>query len=152
MQKIQVPPRLSSRLLRPVCFSCLAKRRRSYHSTSYPDPPPFPAAETAILSAALHHVPRYGFTTTSLALGARDAGYLDVSVQLFPNGAFDLINYYLVTQRLALKDRLHFPEEAKLGLAAKVRALAWARLQANRDIIHEWQGVGPPIFVDFLQL
>jgi ubiquinone biosynthesis protein COQ9 len=141
MLKIRFPAAIAPRLLRPVCSTCLAKRQRNYHSDSYPEPPPFRAAEAAILSAALHHVPRHGFTNTSLTLGAKDSGYLDVSVQLFPKGDFDLINYYLVVQRLGLKDQVAFHEETKLGVAGKVRALAWARLQANKDIIDQWQGV-----------
>jgi ubiquinone biosynthesis protein COQ9 len=143
MSGSHLPALIGPRLLRPVpvCPSCYARHHRSYYSSAYPDPPPFPPAEAAILSAALHHVPRHGFTATALSLGAKDAGYLDVSVQLFPKGAFDLIHYYLVMQRLGLKNRLHFPEETKLGVAAKVRALAWARLLANKEIVHQWQGV-----------
>jgi hypothetical protein len=141
MTKIQLPMAIAPRLSRPARSSRLAKQRRSYYSEAYPEAPPFPAVEATILSAALHHVPRHGFTSTALTLGAKDAGYPDVSVQLFPKGPFNLIEYYLTTQRLGLKDRVHFQEETKLGIAAKVRALAWARLHANKDIIHQWQGV-----------
>ena len=80
-------------------------------------------------------------------LGARQAGYLDVSTQLLPRGVFDLVNYHLVTQRLALKDAVQFPEGAdsgsgkQLGIGAKVRTLALARLRANEPIIHRWQEV-----------
>ena len=73
--------------------ACLPDSRRSYYSDQHPQPAPFAPAETAILSAALAHVPRHGFSATALQQGAKDAGYLDVSVQLFPRGVFDLINY-----------------------------------------------------------
>ncbi|KAH7115171.1 ubiquinone biosynthesis protein COQ9, mitochondrial precursor [Dendryphion nanum] len=131
---------------RPTSIRPLASRlRRSYHSYEHPEPPPFQPVESAILSAALSHVPGNGFTTAALKLGARDAGYLDVSTNLLPRGVFDLVNYHLVTQRLALKDSVQFPgdgEESigqKLGVGAKVRTLALARLRANEPIIHRWQ-------------
>ena len=113
---------------------------RSYHSYEHDEPPPLDEAESAILSAAMAHVPMHGFTTTALSHGARDAGYLDASVNLFPKGAFDLVKYHLITQRLALKDRVQFPEQ-KLGVGAKVRLLALQRLWANKSIIHRWQEV-----------
>lgn len=113
---------------------------RSYHSYEHDEAPPFNETENAILSAALTHVPTHGFTTTSLLHGARDAGYLDASVNLFPRAAFDLVNYYLITQRLALKDHVQFPKQ-KLGVGAKVRLLALQRLWRNKPIIHRWQEV-----------
>ena len=117
-----------------------------YHSYEYTQPPPFPPAESAILSSALSHVPNYGFTLDALKLGAKDAGYLDVSTNLLPRGVFDLVNYHLVTQRMALKDSVQFPAEGelgakKLGVGAKVRTLTLARLRANEPIIHRWQEV-----------
>jgi ubiquinone biosynthesis protein COQ9 len=115
---------------------------RSYHSEHHPDPEPFPPAQTAILSAALNRVPEYGFTSRALSLGAKDAGYLEASIQLFPRGAYDLINFHLVVQRLALKDRVQFPADAKLGIGQKVRVLTLERLLANKDVIHQWQAVG----------
>lgn len=114
---------------------------KSYHSEHHPDPPPFPPVQTAILSAALERVPEYGFSEQALSLGAKDANYLEISVQLFPRGVYDLINYYLVTQRIALKDRVQFAGDSKLGVGKKVRILTLERLRANKDIIHQWQGV-----------
>ena len=148
------------RISRPVVSNCreyqpAIKRvtrytNRSYHSYEHDEPPPFNETENAILSAALSHVPTHGFTTTSLSHGARDAGYLDASVNLFPRGAFDLVNYHLITQRLALKDHVQFPEQ-KLGVGAKVRLLALQRLWRNKPIIQRWQEVrrdraGPDLF------
>lgn len=128
-------------LLRPSA----CRRRCLYHSYEHGQPPPFPPAESAILSAALSHVPDYGFTSAALKLGARDAGYLDVSTNLLPRGVFDLINYHLVMQRLALKDSVQFPAETeqgkRLGIGAKVRTLTLARLRANGPIIQRWQEV-----------
>ena len=113
---------------------------RPYHSYEHEEPSPFNDAEDAILSAALARVPVHGFTNTALSYGARDAGYLDLSTNLFPRGVFDLVNYHLVTNRLALKDQVQFPEE-KVGVGAKVRLLALHRLKANTHIIHKWQEV-----------
>lgn len=132
-----------SYLAGPIRLSCPRFRnlpRRTYFSQQHPDPPPYPAIQEAILSAALKQVPEHGFTSKALTLGAKDVGYLDVSVQLFPRGSFDLIIYYLVTQRLALKNNVHFAEDAKLGVGRKLKTLAMTRLRSNKDTIHQWQG------------
>ncbi|KAF3032135.1 Ubiquinone biosynthesis protein coq9, mitochondrial [Didymella heteroderae] len=118
------------------------RQRCAYHSYDYAQPPPFPPAETKILSSAYAHVPEHGFTIDALKLGARDAGYLDASTNLFPRGVFDLINYHLVTQRLALKDSVQFPEAKdgkEIGVGRKVRSLTLARLRANEPVLHRWQ-------------
>ncbi|OMP81550.1 Ubiquinone biosynthesis protein coq9, mitochondrial [Diplodia seriata] len=113
-----------------------------YHSYEHAQPAPYPPAESAILSAALSHVPANGFTNTALQLGARDAGYLDVSTNLFPRGPFDLIQYHLVTRRLALRDSVQFPDDGdkRLGIGAKVRLLTLERLRSNAPVVHRWQG------------
>jgi len=73
-------------------------------------------------------------------LGAKDAGYLDISTNLFPKGPFELVKYHLVTQRLGLKDRIQFPDE-QMGVGRKVRSLVLERLRANFDVgvIGRWQ-------------
>lgn len=131
---------LQRNLLRPRYPRQIAIRR-SYYSHHHPEPTPFPASQDTILSAALRRVPEHGFSERALTLGAKDAGYLDVSVQLFPRGVFDLVNYHLVTQRLALKDTVQFGEDDKLGVGRKVKTLTMSRLRANKDIIQHWQGV-----------
>ncbi|KAF4121560.1 ubiquinone biosynthesis protein COQ9 [Geosmithia morbida] len=111
--------------------------RRSYHSYDHPAPPgPFGKTELAILSAAYKHVPEHGFTHRALGLGARDAGYIDMSPAGLPEGVFSLIRYHLVTRREALADVV-VPEGA--GVGVKVAALTWERLLANKDVIHQWQ-------------
>jgi ubiquinone biosynthesis protein COQ9 len=141
-----------------------AQKSSRYHSYDHPSPPPFPPAESAILSAALAHVPEHGFTTAALKLGARDAGYLDVSTNLLPRGVFELVNYHLVTQRLALRERVQFPtadgdpnqsnnnsrqRNNGVGTGGKVRTLTLARLRANEPILHRWQEVRTrPIYWD----
>jgi ubiquinone biosynthesis protein COQ9 len=105
--------------------------------------------EDAILSAAYQHVPKYGFSHTSLSLGARDAGYLDISPSALSDGVFGLIRFHLVRQRLALADKSRELFETSdgntrsKGIKSKVAALAWARLMANKDIINQWQEVWP---------
>src|SRR5438128_2152805 len=108
---------------------------RSYHSSHYSPPPgPFNAVETAILSASYAHVPTHGFTQAALGLGAKDAGYLDVSTNIFPSGPFSLVQYHLMTKRLGLAQLCDSAfaqrsDNAKpLGVGAKVKALTWARL------------------------
>ena len=112
-------------------------------------PSPYSRVESSILSAALRHVPQLGFTPDALAAGSRDAGYLDASAAAFTRGAFELVNYHLVTRRLALREEVQFAEASAaskadgkpLGVGAKVRALALHRLRANADVLHQWQEV-----------
>jgi ubiquinone biosynthesis protein COQ9 len=140
---LRAPIRAAS--IRPA-VAASTRQRCLYHSYDYAQPPPFPPAESAILSSAYAHVPNHGFTIDALKLGARDAGYLDASTNLLPRGVYDLINYHLVTQRLALQNNVQFPDEGeqgkKMGTGAKVRALTLARLRANEPIVHRWQEVG----------
>jgi ubiquinone biosynthesis protein COQ9 len=124
---------------------------RPYHSYDHPAPAgDFNVSEQAILSAAYRHVPEHGFTQQALSLGARDAGYLDISTNLLPEGPFSLIRYHLVTQREALAPRRETifssgdAGDANATLTtvpARVERLTWERLLGNRDINHRWQEV-----------
>ncbi|KAF2972033.1 hypothetical protein GQX73_g1563 [Xylaria multiplex] len=117
---------------------------RRYHSYDHPAPAGiFNASEQAILSAAYKHVPEHGFTQHALSLGARDAGYLDISTNVVPEGPFSLIRYHLVTQREALAPRREaiFSKDANAAttVPARVERLTWERLLGNRDVNHRWQ-------------
>ncbi len=114
---------------------------RQYHSYEHETAPPFPPTENAILSASLSHVPTQGFSIDALACGARDVGYRDVSVNLFPAGAFALVQYHLVTQRLALGNGNEPDIDHDRGVTANIKNLALQRLRANGAIIHRWQEV-----------
>lgn len=116
---------------------------RTYYSYETEPRPPYPETETAILSAALKHIPTEGFTQVALRCGLRDVGYLDASSNLFPRGEFEMVMYHLQTQRLGLKDRIQFPEE-QLGVGRKVRSLVMERLRGNVDsgVLARWQEVG----------
>jgi ubiquinone biosynthesis protein COQ9 len=123
--------------LRPLL---LQAPRAAYHSYDHAEQPIYREAERTILSSALSHVPVQGFTQEALTLGAKDAGYLDISSNLFPKGTFDLVKYHLSSQRLALKDRIQFPDE-NYGVGRRVRSLILERLRANVDtgIVTRWQ-------------
>jgi ubiquinone biosynthesis protein COQ9 len=131
------------KLLHPSTLPRLASTTRTYYSYETPLPPPYPPTETAILSSALSHVPITGWTNLSLRNGARDAGYLDVSTNLFPKAEFELVLYHLRTQRLGLKDKIQFPEEAAVGQTRKVKSLVMERLRGNVevDVQGRWQEV-----------
>ncbi|KOS17633.1 Ubiquinone biosynthesis protein coq9 [Escovopsis weberi] len=124
---------------------CSRHPPRSYHSYDHPPPrAPFGDVEKSILAAAYKHVPDHGFSERALGLGARDAGYLDISPAVFPDGAFSLIRYHLVTRRagLAAQSRDILGEQQqddKQRVAANVAALTWARLLENKDVIRRWQ-------------
>ncbi|KAM0232185.1 hypothetical protein ACHAPO_007958 [Fusarium lateritium] len=116
--------------------------RRPFHSYDHPPPPgPFGDAENSILAAAYKHVPELGFSQKALGRGAKDAGYLDISASVIPDGAFGLIRYHLTIQReaLAARSREIFPDTDQLSVAARVEALTWERLMGNKEILGRWQ-------------
>ncbi|KAL4868609.1 hypothetical protein BDV12DRAFT_169394 [Aspergillus spectabilis] len=120
---------------------------RPYHSNNHPDLPPheYTNSQTTILSAALKHVPSHGFTKDALTLGARDTGFLDVSIQLLPRGEFDLILFWLASRRGLLRAAveqnglLSKQNSALVSVEEKTRALIMERLRMNTDIRHQWQ-------------
>ncbi|KAI6245357.1 Ubiquinone biosynthesis protein coq9, mitochondrial [Erysiphe necator] len=141
----RTPPILCRNIRRNSRKLCLYNHRlhcqhRLYHSYDHPPPPsPFTSLQTQILSEAILNVPNYGFTQTSLSRGANSIGLIDATTNLFPTGPFSLVHYHLYTQRLALKAHLsHIHEDELRGTGAKVKALTWWRLGANKDIIHRW--------------
>jgi ubiquinone biosynthesis protein COQ9 len=130
--------------------------RRSYHSTLHPRLPDheYTNSQTAILTAALPHVQAHGFTAAALTLGARDAGFLDVSVQLLPRGEFDLILFWLASRRGLLRGKVEegglfrriAAEKGKdvheLSVEERVRGLLLERLRMNSEVKDVWQDVG----------
>ncbi|KAB5542651.1 COQ9-domain-containing protein [Coniochaeta sp. 2T2.1] len=113
---------------------------RSYHSHDHPPPPgPFNATESLLLSRAYVHVHQHGFTPEALALGARDAGYLDISTNLLDNGVFDLIRWHLAARREALVATARELDAAGLRTGQKVFELTWARLLGNGEVVGRWQ-------------
>jgi len=133
-----MPPRLPATRFKSLI--------RSYHSYDHPPPDaPFTPLESEILSASLPHIPTHGFTSKTLSLGCADSGSIPVTTNLFPSGAFALVQYHLYTQRILLAQTLKSlrsseDENAKpMGIGATVKALTWARLLANANIIHRYQ-------------
>ncbi|KAM6478929.1 ubiquinone biosynthesis protein COQ9 [Trichoderma sp. SZMC 28011] len=116
-------------------------RRQHYHSYDHPSTPPFGPVDREILAAAYKHVPEHGFSLRAIGLGARDAGYPDISSGILPDGQFSLIHYHLVAQRERLADRSRelLEDDSLTSVGDKVAALTWERLVGNRDIIHRWQ-------------
>lgn len=166
----QQPARIPSALL-------LLPRQttRPYHSQYHPPLPPhdYTTSQVAILSSALQHVPEHGFTHEALTLGARDAGFLDVSVQLFPRGEMDLVLFWLASRRGMLRGLVEgglfekkMTEETTRGgqqaegeqkknkreltVEEKVKILVMERLRMNETIVHRWQDVCFPLTFFFL--
>ena len=150
--------RVSLRSLHRLPSSASFTRIAAYHTTNPPPPPPFSTPETTILSAALEHVPRLGFTLESLTAGCQDTGYLDItSSNLFPDGPVALVRYHLANQRLSLSSTFPSPydystytssspseppspgsQQQQQPLTQKIHSITLHRLLANRAIIHHW--------------
>jgi ubiquinone biosynthesis protein COQ9 len=128
---------------------------RPYHSTLHPRLPDheYTNSQTAILTAALPHIPEHGFSLEALTLGARDAGFLDVSVQLLPRAEFDLILFWLASRRGILRAKVEEGalftrvaaesgrDVAGLSVEEKSRILVLERLRMNVGIKDQWQDV-----------
>jgi ubiquinone biosynthesis protein COQ9 len=121
-----------------------------YHSYEHPSQPPYSSTAESILSASVAHIPQHGFTQKSLQLGAKDAGFMSISTNLFPRGVFDLIAYYLMTKRLALQNSVNGENgyakiwaENKIGVGSRVKTLLLERLNMNAKagIIKKWPEV-----------
>ena len=112
------------------------------HPTKQPHETEYTNSQSTILSAALAHVPRHGFSHAALTLGARDAGFLDVSVQLLPRGEFDLVLFWLASRRGLLRavaaEKL---KSSEMSVGEKIRVLVLERLRMNEGVRGEWQGV-----------
>ncbi|CCX15588.1 ubiquinone biosynthesis protein COQ9, mitochondrial precursor [Pyronema domesticum] len=136
-------PRLVRQSTRQCARLPILTQTRTFTSTERAAPSVYTPLESALLSSALSHVPEHGFTSHSLALGARENGYLDISINLFPKGTFDLVRYHLVQERMALKDKvdLSAAEQAgrKLGMTEKIRSLVKERLRGNEKLGGRWQ-------------
>lgn len=146
-------PITRARVLQPQ--RSLLTLRRNYHSTLHARLPDheYTNSQTVILTAALSHVPAHGFTAKALTLGARDAGFLDVSVQLLPRGEFDLILFWLASRRGILRGKVEegglfrriAAEKNKdvfeLSVEERVRGLLLERLRMNQEIKSVWQDV-----------
>ncbi|KAI9718139.1 MAG: Ubiquinone biosynthesis protein coq9, mitochondrial [Chrysothrix sp. TS-e1954] len=121
---------------------------RTYYTPREQPENPYSATQHALLSAAIAHVPESGFTGRSLLLGARDVGSSPASVGLLVRGAYDLVLYHLVSQRLALSRHASLDrpsqEQSPLDASAKIRRLVLARLAANTPVasrLHEAFGL-----------
>ncbi|KAJ6017586.1 hypothetical protein N7451_000965 [Penicillium sp. IBT 35674x] len=117
--------------------------RRPYHSTLHPTLPvhEYTNSQIAILEASLAHTPVHGFSNTSILLGARDAGFLDVSIQLLPNGEYDLILFWLASRRGLLRaavesGEIQFP--AGQDVQSKIKTLIMKRMKMNEEIRGQW--------------
>ncbi|KAF6834775.1 rpsU-divergently transcribed protein [Colletotrichum plurivorum] len=120
----------------------VSRANRGYHSYDHPEPTAsFSPHEKTILSAAYKYVPEHGFTHKALALGAKDAGYLDISTSVLPDGPFSLIRYHLVTKREGLASRNQQTIDQRSGdcISAKVERITWDRLLGNEAVIARWQ-------------
>ena len=112
---------------------------RSYHSPNHPHSPSYSPLQHKILSTSLSLVPSTGFTTQTLTQAAKQAGYLEITHNLFPRGPYSLIEYHLVRQRESLSS-IPLPEGA--GVGKTIRTLCVERLKGNSEIIGRWQEVG----------
>lgn len=126
-------------LLRPEGTRLLQQfPRRAWHSYEHAAADLYNPIENNILTAAMTRVPELGFSLEALKAGAIDTGHLEITHNLFPAGAFDLIRYHLVRERNNLQ-KIKGELEQIEGIGHKVRRLCLERLRANEPYIHQWE-------------
>lgn len=123
----------------------LPSATRSYHSRFHAPLPTheYTNSQSTILAAALEHIPDHGFTKDALIMGARDMGFLDVSIQLFTRQEMDLVLYWLASRRGLLRAKVQngLFEGKQMSVDEKIKSLVIERLRMNGPIIHRWQDV-----------
>lgn len=123
----------------------LPSATRSYHSRFHAPLPTheYTNSQTTILAATLEHIPEHGFTKDSLIMGARDMGFLDVSIQLFTRQEMDLVLYWLASRRGLLRAKVQngLFEGKQMSVDEKIKTLVIERLRMNSPINHRWQDV-----------
>lgn len=123
----------------------LPSATRSYHSRFHAPLPTheYTNSQSTILAAALEHIPEHGFTKDALIMGARDMGFLDVSIQLFTRQEMDLVLYWLASRRGLLRAKVQnrLFEAKQMSVDEKIKTLVIERLRMNGPIIHRWQDV-----------
>jgi ubiquinone biosynthesis protein COQ9 len=108
-----------------------------YHSANHPPSPSYTPLQHKILSTSLSLVPATGFTSETLTEGAKQAGYLEITHNLFPRGPWSIVEYHLAGQREALAS---IPLQEG-GVGKTIRTLCIERLKGNKEIIGRWQEV-----------
>ncbi|EPX73810.1 ubiquinone biosynthesis protein Coq9 [Schizosaccharomyces octosporus yFS286] len=108
--------------------------KRNYQSATLETRPPISGKKAQILKHALEHVPQLGFSEEAIKMGGRSLGYSNLPTALFPSGSMNLISYFLLQQRYALREQKNHLTLMQ-NTTEKVTHLIWSRLQANRDVM-----------------
>lgn len=145
-QQIQSPYRWARcDRMSPQSASSPPSATRTYHSRFHAPLPTheYTNSQSTILAAALEHIPEHGFTKDALIMGARDMGFLDVSIQLFTRQEMDLVLYWLASRRGLLRAKVQngLFEGKQMSVDEKIKTLVIERLRMNSPIIHRWQDV-----------
>lgn len=114
--------------------SLLQQSKAMYHSYEHEDDPFFnkDSPKHKILEKAMDYVPEHGFQHKAILESSRTFGYSDAIQSLFHNGTFDLIKFYLIRERLRLKDYITTEEFTSLpSEKEKLKFLVKKRLMAN---------------------
>ncbi|ORY79499.1 COQ9-domain-containing protein [Protomyces lactucae-debilis] len=112
-----------------------------FHTDEHPSEELYNPTEQTILQAAMKHVPEHGFSLAAISQGALDTGHLDITRNLFPAGAYDLVRYFQTQERLKLKDAfsgVQVDKEIK-GTGPRIEALVKLRLAGNLPVRSQLQ-------------
>nr|CCA20616.1 ubiquinone biosynthesis protein COQ9 putative [Albugo laibachii Nc14] len=105
----------------------------------------FDAQQQRILSKSLQHVNELGWSVDALSAGARDAGYPSVAHGMLPNGAIDLVHFFMddcqsrlrssLDNRTTQLQSMSVPDRLKTGLKTRLEYLVpyrgnWAQAMA----------------------
>lgn len=93
-----------------------------------------------LLDAALRHVKQHGWTSASLAAGARDLQLSPASTGMFNRGAGELVEHLIRqhNQQLAQELQSHHQEFSKLPVGRKIASAIRKRLEMNAQYMDTW--------------
>lgn len=95
--------------------------------------------KTKVLLASLKFVPQHGWTTTSLAEGAKSVGLPSAAHGLFPNGGIDLIHGFYSHCNQDLVNHLKSEKEiVQKNMTSFIRDAVKYRLRLNTPYIDSW--------------
>jgi ubiquinone biosynthesis protein COQ9 len=93
---------------------------------------------TQILEAALEHVNTRGWSVEAIAAGAQTCGFPSVSHGMFPRGAVELVDFFMLKGNGHLSDRLFDISDPSMDEIGKIRAAIKERLLYITPYVQRW--------------
>ncbi|KAI8906325.1 COQ9-domain-containing protein [Gorgonomyces haynaldii] len=98
----------------------------------------YPHPQSQVLHKALSFVPEHGFTKQALLKASDELGYTPVTHGIFPRGPIELVEYFVETSTMNLRNTIDKTAFDKLGMTGRIRMLCLSRLEMTQPFVHQW--------------